>query len=50
MNEGSVCIMDTGTWHKAGESSNNLVGQYLVYILDGLLNHILITKPLTKKK
>ncbi len=50
MNEGSVCIMDTGTWHKAGESSNNsrwsIFSIYSGWFVKPYFNY----KPLTKKK
>lgn len=50
MREGSVCIMDTGLWHKAGESSVNsrwsIFSIYSGWFVKPYFNY----KPLYKKK
>ena len=53
MNEGSVCIMDTGMWHKAGDSSNtsrwSIFSIYTGWFVKSYYDYEVITKKKIKK-
>ena len=53
MDEGSVCIMDTGMWHKAGDSSNtsrwSIFSIYTGWFVKPYYDYEVITKKKLKK-